>query len=322
MRLYGKDSLKRRLDGIAAKGRLPHAILFSGNGGSGRRTLAEYTAQLFLCEEHRACGECIACRNIESGNHPDVVYVMRILEARSKNNRSKIENFRDILAESMIMPISGNIRVYLIDNCDTLSREILNTLLKLVEEPPEHLRFIFTCQNTALIPITVMSRVTEFEVPDMDAESCAECLADMGTDPKKAKELSLTFSGNVSKCKAALDGESEEQKLIETAHTAAAAIGRRDAFGFASVLPKQKEREALSQIINCLADIIRDALAIKYGQSLESSGKKEAENIAAQFSEEEIVNMLDVLFELEKNEIYYLNVGLSVVYLTSRIFRG
>ena len=88
MRLYGKDSLKRRLDGIAAKGRLPHAILFSGNEGSGRRTMAEYTAQLFLCEGHRACGECIACRNIESGNHPDVIYVMQILEARSKNTRS------------------------------------------------------------------------------------------------------------------------------------------------------------------------------------------------------------------------------------------
>ena len=319
MRLYGKDSLKRRLDSIAAKGRLPHAILFSGNKGCGRRTMAKYTAQLFLCDEHRACGECIACRNIESGNHPDVVYVMPILEEKSKNGKSRIENFRDIFADSMILPISGDIKVYLVEDCDTLTPEILNTLLKSVEEPPEHLRFVFTCQNTALIPITVMSRVTEFEVPDMDAESCAEYLVDMGADPKQAKELSLTFSGNVTKCKAALDGDSTTQKLIEAAHTAAAAIGRRDGFGLAAALAGQTGRAEFSQVTDLLADIIRDSLAIKHGQSIELFRKKEAEKIAAQFSEEEIVNILDVLFELEKNEIYNLNLALSGVYFTSRI---
>lgn len=319
MRLYGKDNLKRRLNGIAAKGRLPHAVLFSGNEGCGRRTMAKYTAQLFLCDEHRACGECIACRNIESGNHPDVVYVMPILEEKSKNGKSRIENFRDIFAESMILPISGDIRVYLVEDCDTLSTEILNTLLKTIEEPPDHLRFVFTCQNTALIPITVMSRVTEFEVPDMDAESCAECLVETGADPKQAKELALTFSGNITKCKAVLNGDSAVQKLIEAARTAAAAIGRRDGFGLTAALAGQTGRAEFSQVTDLLADIIRDSLAIKQGQRSELFCKKEAEKIAAQFSEEEIVNMLDVLFELEKNEIYNLNLALSGVYFTSRI---
>lgn len=313
MRLYGKDDLKRRLDDIAAKGRLPHAILFSGNEGCGRKTLARYTAQLFLCEYH-ACGECAACRNIEHDNHPDVIFTKRAC-----GGKYLIDPFREVLSETVIMPIDGNIKVYVFEDCDTMSTQILNTLLKLIEEPPAHLRFIFTCQNTSIIPETVMSRVTEFEVPDMDADSCARCLEDGGTDKKQAKELAMTFSGNVGKCRAALDSDGSEMKLIEAAHAAAAAIGRRDGFGLAAALAGQTGREEFSQVIDFLADIVRDALALKYGKEPEFFRKKEAEKIAAEFSEEEIVNMLDAIFELEKNEIYNLNLALSGVYLTSRI---
>lgn len=314
MRLYGKDELKRRLDDIAEKGRLPHAILFSGNDGSGRKTMAKYTAQLFLCKEHRACGECITCRNIENDNHPDVIFVKRAC-----GGKYLMEPFKELFADTVIMPVDGDIKLYVFEDCDTMSTVIFNKLLKITEEPASYLRFVFTCQNTGVIPETVMSRVTEFEVPDIDAESCARCLADMGAEPKKAKELSLTFSGNVEKCKAALDGSSVENKLIEAAHSAAMAIGRRDGFGLASALAGQTGREEFSQVIDLLADTVRDALAIKYGERSEFFRKKEAEKIADKFSEEEIVNMLDTLFELERNEIYNLNLALSGVYLTSRI---
>lgn len=315
MRLYGKELLKRRLDDIAAKGRLPHAILFSGNEGSGRKTLAKYTAQLFLCEKHCACGECTACRNIESGNHPDVIFVRRACEGKYM-----MLPFREILSEMVIMPINGNAKVYVFEDCDTMSVQILNTLLKVIEEPPAYLRFVFTCRNTSVIPETVMSRVTEFEVPDMSAEDCARCLIDMGTEPQKAKELSLMFSGNAAKCQAALQSDGNELKLIDAAQTAAEAIGKRDGFGLAAALAGQMGREEFAQVLDLLADIISDALNIKYGRSPEFFCKKEAEKIAAEFSEREITGMLDAIFELEKNEIYNLNLALSGVYLTSRIF--
>ena len=315
MRLYGKDLLKRRLDDIAAKGRLPHAILFSGNESSGRKTLAKYTAQLFLCENRCACGECIVCRNIENDNHPDVIFVKRACEGKYM-----MEPFRGVLAETVIMPIDGNFKVYVFEDCDTMSVQILNTLLKLIEEPPAHLRFVFTCRNTGVIPETVMSRVTEFEVPDPDADNCARCLEDMGIDPKQAKELSLTFSGNTAKCCAALQDGSSELKLIDVATAAATAIGQRSGYGLAAALAGQTSRDEFSQVLDFLAEIVRDALALKYGKEPEFFRKKEAEKIAAEFSEEEITGMLDAIFELEKNEIYNLNLALSGVYLTSRIF--
>lgn len=314
MILYGKDNLKRRLDDIAAKGRLPHAVMFSGNEGCGRKTLARYTAQLFLCE-NRACGECTACRNIEHDNHPDVIFVKR-----ECGGKYVMENFREILRGTVVKPNNGDIKVYVFEDCDTMLPQHQNALLKIIEEPPAHLRFVFTCENTSVIPETVMSRVTEFEVPDMDTASCAQCLADGGMDRKRAEELSLTFSGNVARCLAAFDDDNAEMKLIEAARAAAAAIGRRDGFGLAAALAGQTGRAEFARVLNCLADILRGSLALKYGSGSELFCKKESEKIAAEFSEDEIVNMLDAVFELEKNEIYNLNLALSGVYLTSRIF--
>ena len=270
MKLYGKDELKRRLDNMAKKDRMPHAVLFSGNEGCGRKTLAKYTAQLFLCENNCACGECAACRKTENDDHPDVVFVKQAC-----GGKYLIDPFREVLAETVIMPIGGNVKIYVFEDCDTMSPQILNTLLKLTEEPPAHLKFVFTCRNTSVIPITVMSRVTEFEVPDMDAESCARCLEDMGTDKKQAKELAVTFSGNAAKCRAALEGSDAENKLIEAAHSAASAIGRRDGFGLAAALAGQTGREEFAQVIDLLADIVRGALDLKYGEKSEFFRKKE-----------------------------------------------
>ena len=314
MRLYSKDELKRRLDDIAGRDRLPHAILFSGNDGSGRKTLAKYTAQLLLCEDHRACGECAACRNIENDNHPDVIFVKQAC-----GGKYLMEPFKEVFADTVIMPVDRNVKLYVFEDCDTMSLVIFNKLLKIIEEPAPHLRFIFTCRNTSVIPETVMSRVIEFEVPDMDAESCVKCLEDMGADKKKAKELLTAFSGNIKKCKAALEGSGTENKLTEAAHSAAAAIGRRDGYGLAAALAGQTNREEFSQVIDLITDIVRDALAVKYGEQAEFFRKKEAESIADKFSEEEIINMLDTLFELEKNEIYNLNLALSGAYLISKI---
>lgn len=317
MILYGKDRLKRRLDDIAAKGRLPHAIMFSGSKGSGRKILARYTAQLFLCK-NLACGKCAECRNIEHDNHPDVIFVKR-----ECGNKYNMEDFREVLRGTVIKPNNGDVKIYVFEDCDTMLPQLQNTLLKIIEEPPSHLRFIFTCQNTSVIPETVMSRVTEFEVPDTDTASCARCLVDGGMDQKSAEELALTFSGNIEKCLTAPEEDSTERKLIESARTAAAAIGRRDGFGLAEVLSqyaKPGSRSDFSAVVSHLSEILRDALALKYGEGSGFLGRKEAEKIAAEFPEDEIVNMLDAAMELEKDEIYNPNLALSGVYFISRIF--
>lgn len=315
MRLYGKDGLKARLDGIAAKGRLPHAILLSGHAGCGRRSLARYIAQLFLCG-NSACGQCAACRNIEHDGHPDVIFVKALL-----GGKYSMDELRTVLRSTVIKPNNGDIKIYVFEDADTMLPQHQNALLKLIEEPAEHLRFIFTCVNTSLILETILSRVTEFEVPDTGVADCARCLVDGGTDAKRAEELSEMFSGNISECRAVLDGGGEV-KLIENAQRIAAAIGGRDKLGTAAALSEPQGRADFARTVEYLTRIIRDALALRCGGEAEFFGKGEAGKIAESFRAEEILGMLDAAFELAKNEIYNLNSDLTAAYFTSRIFGG
>lgn len=348
MELYGKDRLKQRLDNIAAHGRLPHALMLSGSSGSGRKTLARYIAELFLCGNKNGsvpCGKCAVCRNIENDNYVDVVFVKRAcINAESKGKKDKkdkdkekdkkkekklgyaMDSFREVLRDTAVMPAGGDIKIYVFEDCDTMSVQMQNTLLKLIEEPPAHLRFIFTCENTSAIPETVMSRVTEFEVPDTTEPECKRFLVDQGVQPDRAGELSGTFAGNIGKALAALnDGEnSNELKLIGIAQRAAAAIGKHDGYGTAAALSEvsnraEANRADFGETVRYLARILRDALALRVGGETEFFCKKEAKAIAAAYSEGEIMNMLDAAFELEKNEQYNLNLPLSSVYFVSRI---
>lgn len=343
MRLYGKNALKHLLDDLADKGRLPHAILFSGNEGCGRKALARYTAELFLCK-HKACGECAVCRTIEKDEHPDVIFAKRLMP----DGKYRADNMRHDIIDSMyVMPTGGNIKIYVFEDCETMNQESYNTLLKVIEEPLEYLRFIFTSANTSAVAVTIMSRVTEYEVPDMSAEDCARLLEDSGADKDRAAELALTFSGNAAKCFAAIEGGEKEMKSVNAARAAAQAIGRRDGYGLTVALapltaqkasdssggsskktskkapkkPAASGRNDFSVTIDLLANIVRGALVLKScGGGDNFFCKKEAESIAAEYSENEIMNMLDVFFEMEKNETCNINLALSGAYLASRIF--
>lgn len=311
MKLYGKDGIKRRLDEIAAKGRVPHAIMFSGKSGSGRKTLAKYTAELLMCENH-ACGHCATCRNIENNAHPDVIYVKQMC-----GGKYGIADLRSFVDDSAIMPINGNIKVYIIEDCNTILPTAFGTLLKLIEEPAEYLRFIFTCENTMNVPETIMSRVTEFEVPDTSVAECERYLRDNGTDSAKAKALAEMFGGNIGNCG---EYEGELGEIIGAARSIAAAIGAKDFVTAAGTLARyQSKRAEFNAVTERLSDWFRDALAAKSGCGSEPYLKKEARKIAQNFSETEILNMLDAVFELQKNEIYNLNLGLTGAYFISRI---
>lgn len=315
MKLYGKSGLKQRLDGIAAKGRLSHAIMFSGRSGVGKKTLARYTAELFMCE-HGACGVCATCRRIENDTHPDVIFVKR-----QCGDKYAIDPFREVLSDTVVRPNDGNVKVYVFEECDTMRPEHQNALLKLIEEPADYLRFVFTCESTSVIPETVLSRVTEFEVPNPSVKDCEQALLDGGTDAAKARELSEMFAGNIGECKAVLEG-GDEAAFIETARKAAAALGARDGFSLAAALSEGKKRADFSRVMDYLTRMIRDALAVRSGCGAEFFGKKESAAIAESFSEEEILNMLDAAFELSKNEIYNLNLALSQTYFVSRALGG
>lgn len=311
MKLYGKEKVVEVLEKTARQNRLPHAIMFSGKSGVGKKTLALYTAQLILCENN-ACGECACCRNIENGSHPDVIFVKKAC-----GGKYSAEPFRELLKNAVVLPNNGKYKVYVFEDCDTMLPVHFNALLKLVEEPASHLRFIFTCANTALVPETILSRVTEYAVPDPTVDDCERFLVESGVEQEKAKELSETFSGNIGECVESISGD--ESKTVASARGIAEVIAVRDMFSAYAKLSAQSGRNELYRIFDCLVNIFRDAQAIKYGEPAENTDKDIAEKIANNFSEEEIARMSDTAFEICSGEVYNLNTALCASYFISGI---
>ncbi|OIN01681.1 DNA polymerase III, subunit gamma and tau [Idiomarina sp. MD25a] len=146
--------------------RLHHAYLFTGTRGVGKTTIARILAKALNCEQGvgaRPCGECQSCQEIEQGRFVDLIEV----DAAS---RTKVEDTRELLDNVQYRPTRGRYKVYLIDEVHMLSRHSFNALLKTLEEPPEHVKFLLATTDPQKLPITVVSRCLQFNLRALDRE--------------------------------------------------------------------------------------------------------------------------------------------------------
>lgn len=322
MRLYGKDHIKSLLDAAAAENRLPHAILLYGDRGVGKRVMARYAAKLLLCGAP-PCENCAVCHKINNDAHPDIIYPKRILAEKgfATYKMGEHREFMDILNSFMIRPNDGEYKVYIFEDFDEMPIQLQNTLLKSIEEPAKHLRFVFTCENISKVITTIRSRVTEYEVHAASAEDCAAALAEYGIDGRKAAELAAMFSGNIGRCIEA-QGDSIFAELSECSRKAAAGIARGDFCAVAAALSERSSRTDFDYVLNGLMAVLRDALAHKAGQPMTSGSGKAAADIAAAYSEAAILSMLDTLFEVIPHGSLNLNLALSAAYITARFSKA
>ncbi len=212
MKLYGKAPLTELLTSTAAENRLPHAILLTGESGSGRRTIAKYIAKLFMCGAP-PCGGCAACNKIDQDSHPDVIYVLD--KCGGTYNIKQVREY--VCDNTAVKPNDGDIKVYIFEKADTLRPDAQNALLKNIEEPQPWVKFIFICESSASLLTTIRSRVTEYSMPECPEEECAKCLAEQyGVDKKAALDNARMMNGNIGRCLEALNG-GDELKLMESA---------------------------------------------------------------------------------------------------------
>lgn len=312
MRLYGKDRLVELLEETAGENRLSHAILISGERGSGRRTMAKFIAKQFMCGAV-PCENCNVCSRIDMDYHPDVIYVQQ--KCGGKYN---VGGVREIVSEgAAVKPNDGDVKIYIFENADEMSNVVQDTLLKNIEEPEPWIRYIFLCENSGNLLSTIRSRVTEYKIPECSPEECSKCLVnEFKVDKAKAQELSQTMSGNIGKCLEVLNG-GDETKLMETARHAAAGIARKSGYMVCAALAEQTGRKEYAGVLEYLAGILRDALAVRAGGELCSCGKEEAKAIAKVFDEAEVTAMLSKVFEVNSAGSLNLNLALCSAYLTS-----
>ena len=152
--LAGQDAVVRTLTNAVKSGKFAHAYLFSGPRGTGKTTAARIFAKALNCERGPApdpCGECERCRAIDAGNDVDVI------EIDAASNTS-VENVRDLREQVAYVPMNARFKVYIIDEVHMLSKAAFNALLKTLEEPPPHVKFLFATTEPEKVPDTIISR--------------------------------------------------------------------------------------------------------------------------------------------------------------------
>ncbi|MGE0357574.1 MAG: DNA polymerase III subunit gamma/tau [Burkholderiales bacterium] len=167
--LVGQPHVVTALANALDTGRLHHAYLFTGTRGVGKTTLARILAKSINCEtgvSSRPCGTCRACTEIDSGRFVDM------LEVDAATN-TKVDEMRELLDTAQYMPASGRYKVYIIDEVHMLSRHAFNSMLKTLEEPPEHVKFILATTDPQRLPVTVLSRCLQFNLKSLSPPALA-----------------------------------------------------------------------------------------------------------------------------------------------------
>ena len=168
--LIGQEHVVRALTNALEQQRLHHAYLLTGTRGVGKTTIARILAKSLNCETGitaHPCGVCSACMEIDKGRFIDLIEV----DAASN---TQVDNMRDLLDNAQYAPTSGRFKVYIIDEVHMLSKSSFNAMLKTLEEPPAHVKFILATTDPQKMPVTVLSRCLQFNLRQMATSSIVE----------------------------------------------------------------------------------------------------------------------------------------------------
>ncbi|MFP5410808.1 MAG: DNA polymerase III subunit gamma/tau [Gammaproteobacteria bacterium] len=247
--LKGQEHVVQALSNALTQGRLHHAYLLTGTRGVGKTTLARILAKCLNCETgvtNTPCGTCSSCAQIDAGRFVD------LLELDAASNTG-VDNMREVLDNAQYAPTVGRYKVYIIDEVHMLSKPAFNSMLKTLEEPPAHVKFILATTDPQKIPVTVLSRCLQFNLKPMTPALVAQHLVEVlqqenvETEPAALNLLARAAAGSM------------RDALSLTDQAIAYGSGRVEAAAVEAMLGTVK-RDYLFDLLDALAAHDADAL--------------------------------------------------------------
>ncbi|HAW91520.1 MULTISPECIES: DNA polymerase III subunit gamma/tau [unclassified Arsukibacterium] len=310
--LVGQSHVKVALSNALTSSRLHHAYLFTGTRGVGKTTIARIFAKSLNCETGitaTPCGVCSACQEIDAGNFVDLLEI----DAAS---RTKVEDTRDLLDNVQYAPSRGRFKVYLIDEVHMLSRHSFNALLKTLEEPPPHVKFLLATTDPQKLPVTVLSRCLQFSLKALSPDQIAGHLAyvlQQEQIPFETAALTLlakAANGSLRDSLSLTDqaiAQSNSQLSLDTVREMLGFLDQQFASAMLSAILRQDfqalqaELNALISQHNSYSSVLDDMLSLLHQGAL-----TQLEPTAAQLSEQpEFVTELAASQSPEALQIYY-----------------
>jgi DNA polymerase-3 subunit gamma/tau len=251
--LAGQDHVMRALVNALQTGRVHHAFLFTGTRGVGKTTIARILAKSLNCETGMTptpCGVCSACREIDEGRFVDLIEV----DAAS---RTKVDDTRELLDNVQYSPARGRYKVYLIDEVHMLSTHSFNALLKTLEEPPPHVKFLLATTDPQKLPVTVLSRCLQFNLKRFPPGMIFKRLTEIAEaekipfEPDALRLVARSAEGSMRDALSLLDqviAFGGGKLTTEDTRTMLGTLDRAQVFGIVEALIARDARKVLDQV--------------------------------------------------------------------------
>lgn len=284
-KIYGNSFALHMISSMFESGRIPHSFLIYGEKGLGKKTLAKYLAMSLLCESKsgKPCGRCHSCKIAEKNVHPDIIYPV----AGGKLNTYTVETCRHICSDAYIVPNNSDKKVYIFSDADNIQLPAQNALLKIVEEPPMHVYFIFTAASKDSFLPTILSRVTSTGVSECGKDECIEALKARNYDETVISDAVSAFGGNIGMCIEYIENP-QLQTLTALTKRAVNSIINKDEYSLLAVFsdPVLKDRTMAREFLKMLDCIIRDSTVFRYNENTHFCGcfRKGAEQLSEKLS--------------------------------------
>ena len=316
----GNDDAKAQLAARLNAGSLPHALLLEGPIGSGRRTMARLIAAAAVCRNNddRPCGHCAACQKSLRAIHPDITELGGTEEARSFH----IDAVRALREEAYILPNEAPVRVFILCDVQTMTEQAQNALLKLLEEPPAHVRLILTCENRSQLLETVRSRlfsVTLGGIPTAEAVAVLRHHLPDRTEEELSHAATL-WGGVIGQALRSLQDGSYREILALLPPIAQGIIAPTELTLLKATAPLEKAKDAVPAVLSGLQLIVRDALFCRYQCSpLLSTSPESAAMLAEALTKQQLLALSEAINDLHVARLRNMNHTLFLTLLCSRL---
>ncbi len=328
--IVGNDALKSRISRDVCEGTVSHAYIIEGPEGVGRHTLAKSIAAALSCtsDGQVPCGRCRYCQKIFSDNSPDV----KVIGFIDDKVTIGVDQIREIKEDMATFPGELSVKVYIIENAESLTVQAQNSFLLSLEEPPEYVRFFLICESANSLLETVRSRAPSLrmsrlgfdEVEDyvLKNDSRARTLAE--EEPETFKTVIHASDGRIGRARTLLGGRErkamlEERRIAESVISLLASPNRTETMEIVSTLGIK--RASVIKYLTAVECAIRDLILLKKSENVSLcfyTDKESAQEIATRFTSKSLISLYDAISdavsELEANS----NVRLTVLNMMQR----
>ena len=268
-KIVGNESKIAKLKNLAAEKNFPHAVLFAGIEGIGKRRIAETCAAALMCENPTGgepCGTCDSCKLVAARTHPDF-YIVEPEDTKAARN-IKIGQIRELQHEASLLPVQADRRVVIIDGAEFMNKAAANCILKSLEEPPGQTLFILITANRAGLLLTIRSRCMTVNFDKLSPAQIYETLVANDLDDVKAKKLSVISDGSLGR--ALILEQSGGYELRDEALTLIKQLVSKSLTG---------SREKFFDFVNYIQKFLRDIFLINQTELYNSDLKDKLETI-------------------------------------------